>query len=161
MAMFTTVTFKALSDQVWTRYAYFVCSNCIFSFGVSLQKCLAHFLILSTNGEIHKTKLLQVNKTKLSSTFLIRLSFQGYRYKWGFALFEWKVTWNYAYSPFNGICRMIFFLLFFRLSMEKVRQVLIENLFPCTILPAVQMLVNNGEIPTNLYRNFLYDCSVV
>ncbi|XP_023337263.1 histone-lysine N-methyltransferase EHMT2 [Eurytemora carolleeae] len=48
-----------------------------------------------------------------------------------------------------------------RLSMEKVRQVLIENLFPCTILPAVQMLVNNGEIPTNLYRNFLYDCSVV
>ena len=102
---------------------------------------LAHFLILSTNGEIHRTKLL---------------SFQGYRCKWGIALLAWKVTWNYAYSPFNGICR--FFSLFFRLSMEKVRQVLIENLFPCTILPAVQMLVNNGEIPTNLYRNFLYDC---
>ena len=101
---------------------------------------LAHFLILSTNGEIHRTKLL---------------SFQGYRCKWGIALFAWKVTWNYAYSSFNGICR---FSLFFRLSMEKVRQVLIENLFPCTILPAVQMLVNNGEIPTNLYRNFLYDC---
>ena len=102
---------------------------------------LAHFLILSTNGEIRRTKLL---------------SFQGYRCKWGIALLAWKVTWNYAYSPFNGICR--FFSLFFRLSMEKVRQVLIENLFPCTILPAVQMLVNNGEIPTNLYRNFLYDC---
>ena len=51
---------------------------------------LAHFLILSTNGEIHRTKLL---------------SFQGYRCKWGIALFAWKVTWNYAYSSFNGICR--------------------------------------------------------
>ena len=127
-------------------------------FGGFLQKQLAHFLLLSTNGEIHRTKLLRVRKTKLSSTFLIELSFQWYRCNLGIAIFACKVTWNYAYSPFNEIYRMIF--LFFRLSMEKVRQVLIENLFPCTILPAVQMLVNNGEIPTNLYRNFLYDCVV-
>ena len=32
---------------------------------------------------------------------LIRLRFQGYRVKSGIGIFAWRVTWNYAYSPFK------------------------------------------------------------
>ena len=37
-----------------------------------------------------------VSKTTFSSTFLMRWRFQGYCCK---SDSEWKVTWNYAYSP--------------------------------------------------------------
>ena len=51
-------------------------------------------------------KLSRINafrdrKTRVSSTFLIKLKFWGYRCKSGNAIFAWRVTWNYAYSPFN------------------------------------------------------------
>ena len=38
----------------------------------------------------------------LNILYLITQSFKGYRCKSGIALFVWRVTWNYAYSPFMG-----------------------------------------------------------
>jgi len=46
-AQFTTVSLKMLTDQV---------SNCLFWFVVSLQKWLAHLLLLRINGEIDRNK---------------------------------------------------------------------------------------------------------
>ena len=46
-AQFTTVSLKMLSDQV---------SNCLFWFVVSLQKWLAHLLLIRINGEIDRNK---------------------------------------------------------------------------------------------------------
>ena len=37
----------------------------------------------------------------VSSTFRIKLRFQGYRCKSGIVIFPWRVTLNYANSPFN------------------------------------------------------------
>ena len=34
----------------------------------------------------------------ISNSYLIRQNLQGYRCKSGIAIFEWRVTWNYAYS---------------------------------------------------------------
>ena len=41
----------------------------------------------------------RVIRTTLSSTFLMRLGFQGYRCTPGIAIFVWRVAKNYAYSP--------------------------------------------------------------
>ena len=49
-----------------------------------------------------KINTFQVRKTTVSSTFFTRLRFQGYRNKSGVAIFAWRVTLNYAYSPFNN-----------------------------------------------------------
>ena len=45
-------------------------------------------------------------KTTVFSTFLIRLSFQGYLCKSGIAIFALRFTWNYAYSPFERYRRI-------------------------------------------------------
>ena len=37
----------------------------------------------------------------MSISYLIRQSFPGYRCKSDVAIFAWRVTCNYAYSPFN------------------------------------------------------------
>ena len=42
----------------------------------------------------------RIRKTTLSFTFLIRFRFQGYHWKSNIAIFVWRVTWNYTYSPF-------------------------------------------------------------
>jgi len=49
-------------------------------------------------------KLTELNtfnprKEDNSSTLLIRLRYQGYRWESDFAIFGWRVIWNYAYSP--------------------------------------------------------------
>ena len=48
-----------------------------------------------TAGNIWKLNL------EISSTLLIKVGFQGYLSELGIATFPWRVTWNYAYSPFN------------------------------------------------------------
>jgi len=45
ISWFKTVSLKAFSDQVWIRYQSFCFLNCSFSFAVSLQKWLAHYLL--------------------------------------------------------------------------------------------------------------------
>ena len=78
-ACFTTVPLKTLSDQVW-----------IMNPGFCFMKLLFYTLI----------KTLWTRKTTLSSTFLIRWRYQGYRCKTSIVIVAWRVTWNYAYSPF-------------------------------------------------------------
>ena len=74
----------------------FVSVDWLFSFVASLQKLLAHFLLIRDNGEIHRKKnSVRVRKTMLSSTFMIRL--QGYSWKSGIAfiaLQSLKITWT-------------------------------------------------------------------
>ena len=48
----------------------------------------------------NKNKQFEETKTWISISYLIRKSFQGYHCKSGIAIFAWRVTWNYAYSPF-------------------------------------------------------------
>ena len=60
------------------NYIYMIFSlNCLFSFAGSLRKWLAHFLFISVS----------VRKKTVSSTFLIRLRFQGLRCKSDIASF--------------------------------------------------------------------------
>ena len=54
-----------------------------------------------------------VRKTTLSSTFMIRLCFQGYRCKSDIVIFAWMVTWNHTYSPFKLLWKKCTF--FFRI----------------------------------------------
>ena len=90
---------------IWTKVSNFESAffdtllfnlNCWFSFLVSLW--LAYFLLSWETME----KLSELcKKMTLSSTFLIRLRFQGYLCKSVIAIFAWSVTGNYAYSPFS------------------------------------------------------------
>ena len=64
----------------------FVSLNCLFSFAiVSLQKWLAHFYFIRSYEKVIR---FSSQKTILSSTFLIRLRFQGYRCKSDIAIFH-------------------------------------------------------------------------
>ena len=73
---FTTEPLKASSDQVRIRYPCFFFELFIFIYGFS-AKWLAHFLLKRDNVEIFRINSILVRKTTLSSTFLIRLRFQG------------------------------------------------------------------------------------
>ena len=64
--------------EVWSRYInIFVSLNCFFSTVVSLRKWLAHSLFIRSNEETADINTIQVRKTTIFSTFLIRLSFKG------------------------------------------------------------------------------------
>ena len=65
-----------------------------------LQKWPAHFYCNK------KPELSELNTFKLeSSTLLIRYRFQGFHSESCVVIFAWKVTWNYAYSPFKEIAK--------------------------------------------------------
>jgi len=66
--------------------------------GFFAKVTFAHFLFITSNGE---TEVNTFRKTTWSSTFLIRIRFEDYRWKWGIAIFAWRVTRNYAFSPFK------------------------------------------------------------
>jgi len=100
---FTTVPLKALSDQARMKHVCFVLLNCSFSFLVSVEKLLAHFLILRSNEKYTERYTFWVGKTTLSSTFLIRLRIQGYCCKSGIAIFEWRFT----YSTFKNFLKFL------------------------------------------------------
>ena len=62
MAMPNIQRYPASSDQFWIIYLCFVSSNCLFLFAVSLLKLLAHFLLVSSNGDLRtsgKQKLFE------------------------------------------------------------------------------------------------------
>ena len=61
------------------------------------KKCVNHFCRETANGykNLKKTKILIFN------WYLIRQSFQGYSCKSGIAIFAWRVTKNYVYSPIH------------------------------------------------------------
>ena len=84
------------------NFRVFVYLNCLFLFVVLLQKWFAHFLLIRNNGEIIIIKHFSSQESTVSSTFFIR-RFQGYRCKSGITIWAWRVTWNYAYSPFKSI----------------------------------------------------------
>ena len=77
------------------------CKDVNTCFWVSLQKWLAHFLLIRKSRWLTDLNTFRVRKMTLSPTFLIRLSFQGYRCKSDIDIFEWRVTWNYSYTPFK------------------------------------------------------------
>ena len=94
---FTTVPLKALSDKVWIRFQCFA-SEKKFLFAFSLRKWL---VLYETTEKLTEINTLWVRNTTILSTFLIRIRCQGFRNKKGICIFAWRVTWNYAYSPFN------------------------------------------------------------
>ena len=73
--------------------------NCLFSFAVSLRKWLGHSCFRKAAEKL-ELSTVRVRKTTVSSTFLIRLWFQGYHCKSGIVIFQMRVIWNYFYSPF-------------------------------------------------------------
>ena len=85
----------------------FVSFNCLFSSVVSLKKWLP-FLLVRSNREMIRMKHFSSRETSLSSTFMIRLKFQGYLCKSGITIFVWRVTWNYAFSSFEHYDRLPF-----------------------------------------------------
>ena len=91
---FTTVPTKSYSD----RKCGIVNISASFSIASSKQgmrKSISHGESANVNNSLKKTKSL------ISNSFLTRQSFQGHRCKSGIAIFAWRLTWNYAYSPFS------------------------------------------------------------
>ena len=79
---FTTVPLMIFIYTVYFNFWFFF-----------LQKWVAHFLLIrNTEKKITELTLFQSEKTWLSSSFLIRLRFQGYRCKSEIAIFAWRVT---------------------------------------------------------------------
>ena len=76
-----------MSDQGWIKYPWF----CFFK--LFFAKLTSNW----SNGESRKASV--------SSAILIRLRIQWYCCKSGMAIFAWRITWNYAYSPFKHIFR--------------------------------------------------------
>ncbi len=80
----------------------FVSLNCKILFSGSLRKWFEHFLFIRGNGKIHsEINTFRFKKITISSTFLIKLKFQGHRCMSGIIIFAWTITWIYAYSPFK------------------------------------------------------------
>ena len=54
---------------------------------------------------------------------MIKQSFQGYRFKSGIVIFAWRVSWNYAYSPFNILTYAVYyyyvFICWFKFHLTK------------------------------------------
>ena len=65
----------------------FVSLNCLFSFAVSPQKWLA-FRVKEAMEKLAEMNTFRVVKTTVSSTFLIRFMFKGYRWKLDMASLE-------------------------------------------------------------------------
>ena len=83
----------------------------IFICGFSLKVTIANFLfIIEAMEKLTEIKTFRVRKTTVSSTFLIRLRFQGYCCQSGIAIFARRVICNYAYSPFKYLITEMFFL---------------------------------------------------
>ena len=67
---------------------------------LSFSMCL--ILISFPAAEMSNSLLVRSHSWKLSFLQLIRQSFQGNRCESGIIIFLWRVTWIYAYSPFNN-----------------------------------------------------------
>ena len=91
-----------LSDQVWIRYPCFCFFSCLFSFAGSLRKWLAHYLRWEAIEKLISMKHVVTQKTDgIFHIFdQIKVSMVP-PCQSGIAIFAWKVTWNYAYSPFK------------------------------------------------------------
>ena len=103
--------FEETSMQIW-HYPIHIATLLIFVW--SKMNEISMFMILQTKNLqlwfLYKTtgwhiviiriKHFEQRKTTISSILLIRLRFQGYRCViLGIAIFIWRFTWNYAYSP--------------------------------------------------------------
>ena len=63
------------------------------------KECTSHVRRWTINENEHSKE----TKTLIFYSYLFRQSFQVWRCKLGIAIFAWRVTWNYAYSPLNPI----------------------------------------------------------
>ena len=86
---FTTVPLKALSDQVWNIYQCFV--PVYFHLRFLYESDLLISCLLEAMEKLTEINIW-VRKTTDSSTFLVRLWFQGYRCKSDIVIFAWRVT---------------------------------------------------------------------
>ena len=90
---FTSVPLKLLSDQYCGRY-------CRFSGFRSIKLCSYIFLGRKTTIE---NKQFSKLSTLIFNTHLIRQNFRGYFCESGIAIFAWRVSYYFAYSPFKII----------------------------------------------------------
>ena len=65
------------------------------------QLSLIKYELIKAMDNFLELNFFRADKTTVSSTFLIRLMFPGYRCESDIVICAWRVTWNYAYSPFN------------------------------------------------------------
>ena len=77
----------------------------IFFLGLIVQTLINHIFSFN-NSLFYETifKNYQISKwlTLIYNSYLIRESFSGFRCESsGIAFFAWRITWNYAYSPFS------------------------------------------------------------
>ena len=63
------------------------------------KKCASRFCRETTN----ENKQFKETKTWISNFYLIRKSLEGDCCESGNAIFAWRVTFNYAYSPFKPL----------------------------------------------------------
>ena len=62
------------------------------------KKCASHFRRKTAN----ENKTFKKTETWISNSYLIRQRFKGCCCKSGSVMFEWRITWNYAYRPFKS-----------------------------------------------------------
>ena len=87
--------------KMWKIISFFVLKKCLFlSISPLLlinKKCASHFRRKTANENKQQQLTLMYN------SYLIRQSFWGFGCKSNISISAWRVTWNYAYNPFNRV----------------------------------------------------------
>ena len=111
-------------------------------------------LRISTAGkhvqELSEWNTFKTRKATASSTLLTRYRFQGYRCKSGIAIFAWRVTWNYAYSPFNKTrvqCIRISWIRQ-RVNLESLNRMVMTSNFSISFHP-INFRLNSSLFPSS------------
>ena len=80
-------------------------------------------------------RIKRCRKTTISSTTFTRLRFQGYRSESDIAIFAWRVTWNYAYSPFKCSLTALIKSIYSRKTANVNLQIVIFDEFWRSLIP--------------------------
>ena len=117
-------------------------SHFVWTLRYSVWDVFNNFLLLDAT---HRSKISSDQKRFFIALSLYPLSFFAntpfkvsiwYRFKLGIVIFAWKVTWNYAYSPFNN-------------TIEYFKDVMQGKLFQkCTHILYCSVLSQGGNVNT-------------
>ena len=87
--------------KMWKTMSFFQHEKCLFLCVSPLllinKECTSHICRETTNDNIHFVEA----KALISNSFLTIQSYKRNHCKSDIAIFAWRVTWNYAYSPFK------------------------------------------------------------
>jgi len=126
-ARYPMIPLKSYSDQKCGRYRRFSDSNSIYLFWkfhrFFLETINAQFIF----AEKQQMKINNLTKQKYKYFIHTWSDKAWYRCKSGIAILKWRVTWNYAYSPFKSDCLSCCKKLY--TDKENVKNILLKILF--------------------------------